>query len=202
MNVHCVVVKTAIVPVVKKRRLLPEPQTIQMILDGTGDSERCAESVVCNSCYLFCKKLLQQYGDHINSSERIIDSPNVKVGYLRSQVHECRTSGDHNEGTLLKTSLFLGEEMLANHALNFPMIYQKYLPFLKKESQEALPFPRYKPLLYLGNEFGNLMSFCVHVRELVGCCTARNVIHMLCCTMLWVQLSLTIVRLLQPILFH
>ena len=89
VNVHCVVVKTAIVPVVKKRRLLPEPQTIQMILDGTGDSEKCAESVVCNSCYLFCKKLLQQYGDHINSSERIIDSPNVKVGYLRSQVHEC-----------------------------------------------------------------------------------------------------------------
>ena len=144
----------------EKRRLLPEPETIQMILDETGDSEKCvsSQSVVCNSCYLFCKKLLQQYGDDTISSESIIDSLNVKVGDLWSRVHECQTSGDHSERALLKTALFLGEEMLANHALTFPMIYQKYISLLTKENREALPFPRYKVLLYLGKEFGDLMS--------------------------------------------
>ena len=47
-------------------RHLPQPETI---LDETGNFGKCldAESIVCNSCYLFCKKLLEQYGEDIRS---------------------------------------------------------------------------------------------------------------------------------------
>ena len=136
-------------------RPLPQPEGIQIILDETGDSEKCldADSVACNSCYLFCKKLLQEYGEDIRSAETILESLNVKVADLRCLAHDYQGGG---EGALLNTALFLGEEMLADHALTFPMIYQKYISLLRKESQEALP--RYKVLLYIGKEFGDLLS--------------------------------------------
>ena len=117
-------------------------------------------------------------------------------------MHECRTSGDHSERALLKTALFLAEEMLANHALTFPMIYQKYLSLLTKENQEALPFPRYKVLLYLGEEFGDLMF---------SSCPCKRIGRLLYRTKCdpYVMLSHALgatksddSRLLQPILYH
>ena len=44
------------------------------------------ESVVCNSCYLFCKKLLEQYGGDIRSTETIMQALAAKVGDLKELV--------------------------------------------------------------------------------------------------------------------
>ena len=42
-------------------RPLPQPVTIKVLLDEAGNLEKSlsVESVVCNSCYLFSKRLLQ-----------------------------------------------------------------------------------------------------------------------------------------------
>ena len=44
------------------------------------------ESVVCNSCYLFCKKLLEQYGEDICSTGTIMQARTAKVGDLKDLV--------------------------------------------------------------------------------------------------------------------
>ena len=67
---------------------------------------------MCNSCYLFGKKLLQQYGEDIRSTESIMQSLTAKVGDLKERV---QTIGEHEEIALLHTALFLGEEMLVDH---------------------------------------------------------------------------------------
>ena len=48
--------------------------------------------------------------------------------------------------------------MLVDHALTFPIVYQKYVSLLRRESQDALPLPGYKVFLYVGKEFGDLLS--------------------------------------------
>ena len=50
-------------------RPLPQPESITLLLHEIGNFEKCLseESVVCNSCYQFCKRLLQQCGDVILS---------------------------------------------------------------------------------------------------------------------------------------
>ena len=57
-------------------------------------------------------------------------------------------SSEHEEIALLHTALFLGEEMLVDHALTFPIVYQKYVSLVRRQSQDALPLPGYK--LYVG----------------------------------------------------
>ena len=113
------------------------------------------ESVVCNSCYLFSKRLLQQCGEDIRSVESIIGSLEAKVIDLKERKHTCMTSGEHNEVALLETALFLGEEMLSAHAVTFPLYYQKYV---SKNSPNTLPCPRYQVLLCVGKEFSDLLS--------------------------------------------
>lgn len=74
------------------------------------------ESVLCTSCYLFCKKLLEQYGEDIRSTESIMQALTAKVGDLKERL---QTSNEHEEIALWRTALFLGEEMLVDHALTW-----------------------------------------------------------------------------------
>ena len=76
------------------------------------------ESVACNSCCLFSKRLLQQCGEDVRSAESIIGSLGAKV---IERMYTCMTSGEHNEVALLKAALSLREEMLSDHAATFPM---------------------------------------------------------------------------------
>ena len=69
------------------RRLLrpsPQPETIKVLLDEAGNFEKCVsvESVACNSCYSFSKRLLQQCGQDVRSAESIIGSLEATVTYL------------------------------------------------------------------------------------------------------------------------
>ena len=65
-------------------------------LDETGNFEKSldTDSFVCSSCYLFGKKLLQQYGEDIRSTESIMQSLTAKVGDLKERV---QTIGEHEE---------------------------------------------------------------------------------------------------------
>ena len=51
------------------------------------------ESLACNSCYLFSKKLLQQCGEDVRSAESIIGSLETKVIDLKERMHTCMTIG-------------------------------------------------------------------------------------------------------------
>ena len=51
------------------------------------------ESVACNSCYLFSKKLLQQCGEDVRSAESIIGSLDLK-----EKMQTCMTRGDKTSG--------------------------------------------------------------------------------------------------------
>ena len=46
------------------------------------------ESVACNSCYLFSKRLLQQCGEDVRSAESIIGSLEAKVIRKNAHVHD------------------------------------------------------------------------------------------------------------------
>ena len=63
------------------------------------------ESVACNSCYLFSKRLLQQCGEDVRSAEGSLEA---KVIDPKERMHTCMTSGEHNEVALLKAALSRG----------------------------------------------------------------------------------------------
>ena len=73
---------------------LTTPGTIKVLLDEAGNFEKClsVESVACNSCYLFSKRL-QQCGEDVRSAEMIIGSLEAKVIDLKERMHTCMTSG-------------------------------------------------------------------------------------------------------------
>ena len=77
-------------------RPLPQPETIKVLLDEAGNLEKCVsmESVACNSCYLFSKRLLQHCGEDIRPAESIIGSLGAKVINLKENMHTCMTRGD------------------------------------------------------------------------------------------------------------
>ncbi len=52
--------------------------------------------------------------------------------------------------------------MLCDKAVTFPNLYQKYCSFVVDVS----PLPRYRVLVYLGREFGNLMSSVCHNKRI------------------------------------
>ena len=141
-------------------RPLPQPETIKVLLDEAGNFEKClsVESVACNSCYLFSMRLLQQCGEDVRSAESIIGSLEAKVIDLKERMHTCMTRGEHNEVALLEAALFLGKEMLSDHAVTFPLYYQTYVSILSQNSPNTLPSPRYQVLLCVGKEFGDLLS--------------------------------------------
>ena len=55
------------------------------------------KSVVCNSCHLFCKTLLEQYGEDTYSTDSIMQALTVKVGDLKERL---QTSGKHHHCVL------------------------------------------------------------------------------------------------------
>ena len=145
---------------VDRRRPIPYPDSITLMLSEIGNFESCLtnESVACNPCYQFCKRLLQQVGEDIRPAETIVESLRSKVADLQGKVNQLVNYSTKDEIALLHTALFLGEEMLADHAVTFPMVYQKYLSVLSSGSESAVPYQRYKVLLFVGKEFGDLMS--------------------------------------------
>ena len=138
-------------------RRLPQPESINVLLDEAGNFDKClsVESVVCNSCYLFSMRLLQQCREDVHTAEIIIGSLEAKVIDLRERMHTCMTRG---EVALLEAALYLGEKMFSDHAVTFPSYNQKYVSILSKNSPNTLPSSRYQVLLCVGKEFGDLLS--------------------------------------------
>ena len=99
-------------------RPLPQPQSITLMLNEVGQFDKCldTDSVACNSCYQFCKRLLQQYGDDIRTAEDILELLRAKVTNIKERVHKCM---QFDEMALHKAALFLGEEMLVDYAVRF-----------------------------------------------------------------------------------
>ena len=135
------------------------------------------ESVACNSCYLFSKRLLQQCGEDVRSAESIIGSLEAKLIDLKQRMHICMTSWEHNEVALLKAALSFREEMLSDHAVTFPTYYQKYV------SKNSPKTPPSQVLLCVGKEFGDLHSrytSCIVLVTRTGqyrSCTATQEVH-------------------------
>lgn len=77
----------------------------------------------------------------------------TKVSEPQDKLHQCR---EENEIALLHTALFLGQQMLCDQAVTFPMLYERYLQI--KQVDNVSPLPRYKILVYVGKAFGDLMS--------------------------------------------
>ena len=137
-------------------RPVPQPQSINVLLQEAGNFDKCftVDSVACNSCYLFCKRLLQQSDDDLRSPESIVHALTTKVTELQDRLQQCSNSSEHDEVELLNTAHFLGDQMLSDQAVTFPMLYQKYLYLVSRLTNDAPPLLRYKILVYVGKEFG------------------------------------------------
>jgi len=98
----------------------------------------------------------------MRTPESIVCVLRSKVAELQDKLHHCR---EENEIAQLHTALFLGQQMLCDLAITFPMLYETYL--LSKQVDDVSPLPRYKVLVYVGKEFGDLMS-SVSPRKRVG----------------------------------
>ena len=82
---------------------------------------------------------------------------------LQSRLSE--SSSNLAELPLIQTAVYLGQQMLCDQAVTFPMLYHHYLSITKANDVPALP--RYQVLVYVGKEFGDLMSSVSH-RNSVG----------------------------------
>ena len=58
----------------EKYRRLPQPERITLLLSEIRNFEKewTVESIACNSCYLLCKRLLQQSGQDLRSADSIV----------------------------------------------------------------------------------------------------------------------------------
>lgn len=90
---------------------------------------------MCSTCFLFCKRSLQQSDDDLRTPESIVCALRSKVAELQDTSHHCK---EGNETTLLHTALFLGQQMLCDMAVTFPMLYDKYL-VSKRRDDAPLP---------------------------------------------------------------
>lgn len=109
--------------------------------------------MLCNSCYLFCKRLLQQNDADLHAPESIVHALGTTVTELQDKLHQC---WEKKEIALLHTALFLGQQMLCDQAVTFPILHERYL--LSKQVNNVSSLPRYKVLVYVEKEFGDLMS--------------------------------------------
>ena len=140
------------------------------MLQETGNFDRCitADSLACNKCYVFCQRLLQQCDEDLRSPESIVHALRTKVDELQDSFRQCSNITNHNEVALLHTATFLGEHMLSDQAVTFPQLYQKYCEYLHgRLTGNVPPQPRYQVLVYMGKEFGDLMS-SVSARNRLG----------------------------------
>ena len=143
-------------------RPVPQSESINVLLHEVGDFDKSVtvDSRVCNKCYQFCLKLLAQCDeDDLWTPERVIQELRKKVDGLNEKFRQCRDfSTDHNEVALLHTAIVLGEQMLSDKAMKFPHLYCKYSKYLQSLACNAPLLPRYKVLVYVGKEYGSLMS--------------------------------------------
>ena len=91
--------------VVPKHRHLPQPESITLLLSEIGNFEKemTVDSIVCNSCYLLCKRLLKQSGEDLRSADSIVESLKTELADLEEKVNHCV---DSSELVLLQTALF------------------------------------------------------------------------------------------------
>ena len=138
-------------------RPIPKPECIEALLHEIGSFEgSLTNSVVCAACYVFCAlKHEDARSDELIRSElkKQIEQLTLKLNNLD---HDSEVSG---ELALLKTSLHLGDIMLRDRAITFPQLYKHYCLL----SLLSVPLPRYRVFVYIGKQYGNLMSMaCRH----------------------------------------
>ena len=137
---------------------VPQPQNISCLLREAGGFEECLteSSVACNACRLFCRRLLEQSDEDLRHPQTIVESLQLKVSDLKERLHQCMIARDHCNVDLLHTALFLGEHMLSDQAILFPQLYQVYSK--GRSTPVVAPLPKYKVLVFVGKEFGDLLS--------------------------------------------
>ena len=138
-----------------------QPESINVLLHDTGnfDGSLTADSLLCSTCYRFCQNLLQQCDEDFRPPESIVHALRAKVDELQDRLRQCSNVTHHNEVTLLRTVIFLGEQMLSDQARTFPQLHLKYSEYLHSMlTSNVTPLPKYKVLIYAGKEFGDLLS--------------------------------------------
>ena len=151
-------------------RPVSQPENVEVLLCEAGNFDGCttADSLACNKCYVFCRKLLQQCDEDLRPPESIVHALRTKVDELQDSFRQCSNITDDNEVALLHTATYLGEHMLSDQAITFPQLYQKYCEYLQSRLMgNAPPLPRYQVFVYMGKEFGDLMS-SVSARNRLG----------------------------------
>ena len=151
-------------------RPVPQPESVAVLLQETGNFDQCitGDSFACNKCYAFCQRLLQQCDEDLRPPEAIVHALRTKVDELQDSFRQCSNITDHNEVALLHTTISLGEHMLSDQAITFPQLYQKYCEYLQcRLTGNVPPLPRYQVFVYMGKEFGDLMS-SVSARNRLG----------------------------------
>ena len=140
-------------------RPILRPECIEAILREVGSfDDSLKQGTVCAACYVFCQSALRQHED-TRSDEVIISELKSCVEQLKGKMmHSCNEEVV-DEVALLKTCLYLGGIMLNDQAITFPCLYQHNC----KASVTPVHLPQYCVLVYVGREFGNLLSMiCRH----------------------------------------
>ncbi len=122
---------------------------------GNFEKSLSEESMVCPACNIFCRRALSQHDD-LRPAESILQALREKVDELKEKHTQCKKSNDfslRSDFALLSTAVYVGDLMLCDQAITFPKLYQKYCSFVSDS-----PMPRYRVLVYIGREFGDLMS--------------------------------------------
>ena len=146
-------------------RPVPQHECIEVFLREIGNFEGSLskDSMVCAACNIFCEQALTQHDD-LRPAETILQALRKKVNELNENLTQCKSSNDsslRNDFALLSTAVYLGDLMLCDQAVTFPNLYQKYCSFV-----DVSPLPRYRVLVYIGREFGNLMSSVCHNKRI------------------------------------
>ncbi len=106
---------------------------------------------------------MTQYDD-LRPAESILQALRKKVDELNEKLTQCKSITDsslRNDFALVSTAVYLGDLMLCDKAVTFPNLYQKYCSFV-----DVSPLPRYRVLVYISKEFGNLMSSVCHNKRI------------------------------------
>ncbi len=85
----------------------------------------------------------------------------ASIDELNEKLTQCKSVTDssfRNDFALPSTAVYLGDLMLCDKDVTSPNLYQKYCSF----AVDVSPLPRYRVLVYMGREFGNLMSSVCH----------------------------------------
>ncbi len=146
-------------------RPVPRPECTEVLLREVGNFEESLskDSMVCAACNTFCQRALSQHDD-LRPADSILQALREKVDELKENLTQCKQSNDcslRSDFALLSTAVHLGDLMLCDKAVTFPKLYQKYCSFVSDS-----PMPRYRVLVYIGREFGDLMSSVCHYKRI------------------------------------